>query len=162
MSIKILAINIMKKSMTISILTLFLISCSALTGEEIARLQINRVSANNNITAKEVMLDLNKGDEIAFWSDMDMEYDGVLQIRFKVKIFNGRTKVFEFDIDPTNKNITLGELKSTIMDKTKWSFSGKNHVLTIEEDASYRVSSILVASENPSLKITKAELVIKK
>jgi len=145
----------------IAFLPLLLIGCSALTGEEIARLKINKVSTEGNFTAKEAMLDLKKGDEIAFWSDMDMEYDGDVKILFKVKIFKSTTKVAQFEIDPTNKNITIGEVKTDIMDKTKWRFSGKNHDLIIEEDATYRITSILVASENPSLKIDKAELVIK-
>jgi hypothetical protein len=48
------------------------------------------------------------------------------------------------------------------MDKTSWSFSGKNSQMKIEEDGKYTFKGILVASENPSLKVTKAEIVFKK
>jgi len=144
------------------LLPVLLLGCSALTSEEIARLEINKISTQGNFTAKEAMLDLKKDEEIAFWSDMDMEYKGDVKLQFKIKIFKSTTKVAQFEIDPTKKNITVGEVKTNVMDKTKWRFSGKNHDLTIEEDGTYRITSILVASENPSLKITKAELVIKK
>ena len=152
----------LKKITTILISPLFLLGCSAITGEEIARLEINKVSTNGKFIDKEATLDLNKGDEIAFWSDMDMEYAGAVELRFRVKVFKNHTKISELEIDPTKKNITMGEMKSTIMGKTKWNFLGKNSELTIEEDATYTFKSILVASKNPSLKINRAELVLKK
>lgn len=143
-------------------LPLLLIGCSSLTGEEIARLQINKISTNGNITAKEAILDLNAGDDIVFWSDMDVAYEGKVEFRFKLKIFKDEDKISELEIDPTQKNITLGEMKSSIMDKTKWSFTGKNSELKIKEDGTYRISAVFIASNNPSLKINKAELAIKK
>lgn len=162
MTIKALDTNSMKKLIIVFVLPLFLMNCGGLTGEEIARLKINRVSTEGNFTAKEVSLDLKKGDEIAFWSDMDIAYEEDVTLQFKVKIFKNKTKISEFGIDPTKKNITIGEVKSNVMGKTKWSFSGKNHTVTIDEDATYRITSILVTSISPSLKVNKAELVLKK
>lgn len=133
-----------------------------LTGEEIARLDINKLSTNNNFIVKEATLDLKKGDEIAFWSDMDMAYKGDVNLRFRLKIFKNNNEISQIDIDPTNKNITIGEVKTVLMGKTNWSFTGKNHELKIEEDATYNFKAVLISSKHPSLKITKAELVIKK
>jgi len=48
------------------------------------------------------------------------------------------------------------------MGKTNWSFSGKNSEIKIEEDGYYTFKGILVASENETLKVTKAEIVLKK
>lgn len=140
----------------------FLLGCNALTGEEIARLTINKVSTQGNFFAKEATLDLKKGDELSFWSDMDIAYEGDATLQFKVKIFKNQTKVSQFEIDPTKKSITIGEVKTSVMGKTKWSFSGKNHEYIIEEDATYRITSILVASKSLTLEVKKAELVIKK
>ena len=61
-----------------------------------------------------------------------------------------------------NKNITIGEVKTTIMNKTKWRFTGKNAKITFKENGQYRFVSQLIASENPTLTIKKAELVLKK
>lgn len=152
----------LKKLIFTLALPLFLIGCSAITGEEIARLKINKVSIQGNFVAKDVTLDLKKGDELSFWSDMDIAYEGEATLEFKVKIFKNQTKVAQFEIDPTKKKLTIGEVKTAVMGKTKWSFFGKNHEFVIEEDGAYRISSILVASKNPSLKVTKAELVLKK
>jgi len=152
----------MKKLISLFTLALLFIGCSALTGEEIARLAINKVSSKGNFIDKDVILELKKGDEIAFWSDMDMAYEGEVNLRFRVKIFKNDAKMSELEIDPMKKSITIGEVKSSIMDKTKWSFTGKNSELKIEEDASYRIAAILIASNNPSLEVTKAELILKK
>lgn len=153
--------NSFKKLVLGFILPLFLMGCS-LTGEEIARLDINKLSTKNNFIFKEATLDLKKGDEITFWSDMDMEYKGTVSLRFRLKIFKNGVEVSQIDIDPTKKNITIGEVKTALMDKTNWSFTGKNHELKIEEDATYAFKAVLISSKHPSLKINKAELIIKK
>ncbi|WP_397362309.1 hypothetical protein [Olleya sp. R77988] len=161
MTITTLGNNRFKKLIAVLILPLFLIGCG-LTGEEIARLDINKLSTNNNFIVKEAILDLKKGDKIAFWSDMDMEYAGKVDLRFRLKIFKKGTEMSQIDIDPTKKNITIGEVKTTLMGKTNWSFTGKNHQLKIEEDGTYGFKAVLISSKHPSLKINKAELVIKK
>ena len=66
------------------------------------------------------------------------------------------------EIDPTDKNVTIGEIKTQIMGKTNWSFTGKNKKLIIEEDGNYTFRALLAASDNPSLNLKKAELVLKK
>ncbi len=154
---------VIKTPIILASLALFLFTgCSSLTGEEIARLKINAVSSSVNFIDDEVTIALKKGDEIALWSDMDMEYDGDVNLRFRIKMFKDGTKTSELEIDPTQKNITIGEVKTKIMNSTKWSFSGKNSEIKIEEDGNYTLKSILVASKNPSLKVNKAELVLKK
>ena len=153
----------LRKLITIVVIPLILIGCSALTGQEIARLEINKVSTGgNNIFDDEAVLELKKGDEIMFWSDMDIAYDGNVELRFNVKIFKDGVKLKQMEIDPTKKNITIGEKKTELMGKTNWSFSGKNSELKIDEEGSYTIKAILIATENTSLKVSKAELVIKK
>lgn len=143
-------------------LSLVLTGCDAMLGKEVGRLQINQLSSEGNLVVKETTLDLKKDDEIAIWSDMDIEYEGDVDLRFRVEILKNGEKMGGFEIDPTKKNITTGEVKTTLMDKTSWSFSGKNSEITIEEDAQYTFKGILVASENPSLKVTKAEVFFRK
>jgi len=137
-------------------------SCSGLTGEEVGRIAINQVSTPEKILTKQIRVDLKKGDEIAFWSEMDMEYEGQVGLRFRVKILHDGKEYTSLEIDPANKNITIGEFKSTIKDKTKWRFKGRNTKIRIKEDGTYTFVSQLIASENSTLKINKAELVLKK
>ncbi len=153
----------LKKLFIIIALPLFLANCRALTGEEIARLEINKVSTGkDNMFNDRTILELKKDDEIMFWSDMDIAYEGATELRFKVGIFKDGALIKKIEIDPTKKNITLGEAKTEVMGKTNWSFLGKNTELKIEEDGKYDISAILTATNNSNLKVTKAELVIKK
>jgi hypothetical protein len=151
-------------SLLITAFSLLLFSgCSALTGEEIGRLPINQVSTdNNNMIVKEISLELKKDDEIAIWSDMDIEYEGNVALRFRIEILKNGENFGGLEIDPTDKNITIAEVKTSLMDKTDWSFSGKNSEIKIEEDGNYTFKGILVSSENSTLKVNKAEIVLKK
>jgi hypothetical protein len=152
----------MKRLLKLLTLSLILTGCDALTGKEVGRLQINQLSTEGNLVVKETTLDLKKDDEIGIWSDMDIEYEGDVALRFRVEIWKDGKNMGGFEVDPTEKKITIGEVKTTVMDKTDWSFSGKNSVYKIEEEGKYTFKGILVASENSSLKVTKAEVVFKK
>ena len=156
----------MKKTVALILLAIAIFSftgCDALTGEEVGRLPINQVSTNDDEQIiKEISLDLKKGEEIAIWSDMDIEYEGDVALRFRMEIFRDGAKIGILEIDPTDKNISIGELKTSLMNKTKWSFSGKNTKIKIEDDGNYTFKGILTASENPSLIVNKAEIVLKK
>lgn len=48
------------------------------------------------------------------------------------------------------------------MDKTNWRFTGKNKNLPIKESGLYTFKGILVASDNETLQVKKAEIVFKK
>lgn len=152
----------MKKKTSLFLLSfctfLLLQSC----GEEIARLPINQISNEANQGAKEVTLELKQGEEIAFWSDMDLEWEGQIALIFHVHITKNGHNYKSLEINPFEKNVTVGEIKTSFGDKTSWSFSGKNSHIKIEEDANYTFRSYLIGSENPSLNLKKAELVLKK
>lgn len=152
----------MKKSLKILVLAILFSSCSALTGEEIARISIKEISTENNLKIEQTTLDLKKGEEIAIWSEMDMKYEGDLGLRFRIEILKNDSTYKQLELDPMEKNITIGETKTSIMGKTNWSFSGKNGELLIDEDAKYTINAILVSSDNPSLVLTKSDLVFKK
>ena len=156
----------MKNSLSILAIASFAVllsGCDAITGKEVGRLPINEISTDdNNLILKETSIDLKKDDEIAIWSDMDIEYEGDVALRFRIEVLKNGEKLGGLEIDPTNKNITIGEIKTSIMGKTDWSFQGKNSEIKIEDDGNYTFKAILVASENPSLVINKAEVVLKK
>lgn len=167
--IDMVAINkINKMSQLLSLLIVavtfaFLAGCSALIGEEVARLPINQVSTDDEpLILKETSLNLKKDDEIAIWSDIDIEYEGDIDLRFRLEIVKDGEKFGGLEIDPRDKYITIGEIKSSVMGKTDWSFSGKNSEIKIEEDGNYNFKGILIASHNPSLIVNKAEIVLKK
>lgn len=142
--------------------TMLLTACDAITGEEVARIPVNAISTNENLIIKEVSIDLKKDDEIIFWSEMNIEYEGDVDLRFRVQILKNGKEFGGIEVDPTDKNITLNEVKTTLMDKTSWSFTGRNTKLKIEDNANYTFKALLVSSVNPTLKVNKAEIIIKK
>ena len=163
MSIKIKKM-IKTRSLAATVLAIVLFTgCSALIGEEIGRLPINQVSLEGeDLIIKEISLDLKKDEKIAIWSEMDIVYEGDVELRFIIEILKDAEDFDVLEIDPREKNVTIGERKTSVMDKTDWSFTGKNSGITIEEDGNYTFRGILVASDNPTLKVNKAEIVLKK
>jgi hypothetical protein len=147
---------------TAILFTLILAGCSALTGEEVGRLAINQISSEDNLIKKEASVVLKPGDEIAFWSEMDMEYEGDVKIVFRISMTKDGKDLGAMDVDPRKKDMTIGEVKTSIGDKTSWSFSGRGAIIPITEAGNYKFEAILLASDNPSLIIKKAELVLKK
>jgi hypothetical protein len=137
-------------------------ACDTLLGKEVARLPINEVSTEGHEVVKEASLQLKKDDVISLWSDMDMAYEGEAPVRFQVTVLADGARVNQLELDPTEKNVTVGEVKTAVNDKVTWSFSGKNGSLTIPKNANYTFKARLIAANNPTLKIKKAELVLKK
>jgi hypothetical protein len=152
----------MKKPFILFVLPFIIGACSLLTGEEVGRLKINRLSTEDDLQSEEVSIDLKKGDEIAIWSEMDVKYKGEVMFLFKIQVFNGDDFVELLEIDPMDKNVSVGEVKTQINGKTNWKFSGKNMKYEIKEDGKYTFKGILIASKDSDLKIEKAEVVFKK
>jgi hypothetical protein len=137
-------------------------ACDAFFGKEVARLPINEVSTSGREVVKEASLQLKKGEEVSLWSDMDLAYEGEAPVRFLVLVAKDGAPFKQLEIDPTEKNVSVGEIKTQINSKVEWSFSGKNAELTAPEAGTYTFKAKLVAAPNASLKVTKAELVLKK
>ena len=137
-------------------------SCEALLGTEVARLPVNAVSTTGHDVVKEASLQLNKDEKIALWSDMDLAYEGESPVRFQVVVTRNGAPFKQLEIDPTEKNLTVGEIKTQVNNKVSWSFSGKNAELTAPENGLYTFKARLVAAPSPALKVAKAELVLKK
>jgi hypothetical protein len=138
-----------------------LAGCDALMGKEVARLPINEVSTPGHEVAKEATVPLKKGAEIALWSDMDLAYEGEAPVRFQVQVSKDGQPFKQLELDPTEKNVTIGEVKTDVNGSVNWRFSGKNAELVVPEAGSYTFKAILVAANNPTLRVSKAELVIK-
>ncbi|OUJ74527.1 hypothetical protein [Hymenobacter crusticola] len=143
-------------------LALPLQGCNALFGKEVSRLPVNVVSTAGHEVVREATLKLQKDDEVSLWSEMDMAYDGEAPLRFQLLILKNGAAFQELEINPTDKHITVGELKTSINGRINWSFSGKNGEITVPENANYTFKARLVAANNPTLQIKKAELVLKK
>lgn len=142
--------------------TLPLTACDALLGQEIARLPINAVSTPGHDIVKQASVKLHKQDKLALWSEMDMSYQGEVPLRFQVAVLRNGKPYTQLALDPTQKNISVNEMKTEVNGSVTWRFSGKNDELVIPEDGTYLVVARLIAAPNSSLQLRKAELVLKK
>ena len=149
------------KKIILLLFPLLIYSCEAMLGKEVARIPVNKISSKNDIQPAQVSLELKKGDELFIWSEMDFEYEGDVKLVFQFMIFKDDSYKGGMEFDPTEKNISIKEVKTSIMGKTKWKFSGKNKNLAIEEDGNYTFKAVLITSENESLILNKAEIVLK-
>lgn len=153
----------MKKIWTFVLLAPIIIGCGTLSEKEIGRLSINEVSTSEeNYIEREVSISLAKDDEIAFWSEIDIEYERDLELRFRVELLLDDVHYGDVDINPMDKKVTIGEIKTTLGSKTKWSFEGRNRAIRMEKGGKWTFKGFLISSESPSLIVNKAELIIKK
>jgi hypothetical protein len=150
-----------KLSIILILTILFSVSCSFYP-EELGRLKINEVSTEDHLVLKESTIPLDKGEKISFWSEMDIQYKGEIGLRFRIEILKDSSPYGGLEIDPLNKKVTIGEVKSENNGQVNWRFTGKNASLSIQEDGIYTFKGIFISSENPSLIVNKAEVVIKK
>ncbi|MGR7814316.1 hypothetical protein [Lacinutrix undariae] len=144
-------------------LTLLIFTNCGLTGDEVARLSINQASTDStNTITRTTTLHLKKGETIAFWSQMDFKYTNNVNLNFKVNVLKDKKPYTQLDINPIKKNITINEVKKVVNNNVTWRFKGKNTTLQIIEDGTYTFNAYVLASKNPTLQITKAELILKK
>lgn len=136
-------------------------SCEAITGKELARVSIDTLSTPDHLVMGEATLNLKKDDQVALWSHLDMAYDGQADLRMRVRVVKDDADLQLFELDPTKKNVTVGETKTELNGHTEWSFTGKNAVYAVPEDGAYTFKAILTAEENASLVVRKAALVLK-
>lgn len=140
----------------------FTYGCDAISAEEVARFSFEKVATQDDLNIQTAELELKAGDKIHLWTEMSMEYEGDLGLEYQMLVIKESDTLAFYKLDPEEKDITMGEVKTSFGNDTKWRFSGRMKQFTIESDGLYTFSSLLVSNENPSLKLKKADLVLKK
>ena len=146
----------------IAIVPYLLISCNVLTGEEIGRIHVEGISSEGNFDWKATEVDLEAGDKVRLWSEMDMAYEGEIALLFQVQLVKGLDTLGYIKFDPLEKDIAIGEIKTSVGNKTKWKFSGSSEYWEVEESSHYLLRGILVSNGNESLQLNKSDIVLKK
>lgn len=150
------------KHIFITSLVLIAAACAALSAKEAGRLSFKNPSGSIMPEWKKTDLHLKQGEILRFWADMDLVYDGAVDLSYRVKLVKGADTLVETDLNPFEKNVTVNEVKTTVMGKTSWRFSGQMHTLEIKESGTYRVLATFYSSLNNRMKLNKADLVLKK
>jgi hypothetical protein len=135
-------------------------SCDALLAKEIARLPVS-ISTPERDGLKEVTLQLQQGDEVAVWSDMDMSYQGDVPLQFQMQVLQNGQPFQQLAFDPREKNISIKEVRTEINGSVNWSFSGKNGELRIPASGAYTFQARMLAPASGVL-LRKAEVVLRK
>lgn len=137
--------------------------CDAVTGEEIGRLSIEELTQDNSdLKLQSTTMELEAGEIIDLWADMNMEYEGKLALEFQLLVIMEGDTINMLPLNPFERDITVGEVKSSFNDKTSWRFSGRMDYLEIENSGTYEFQTLLLANENANIQINKADLVFKK
>jgi hypothetical protein len=143
-------------------LLVFGVACSKITGEEIARIKISEISREGAIHWKSTTVDLKADEKVYFWTDMNLEFEGPLAMRYQIQLIKDADTLGLIELDPFEKDITIGEIKTTLNDKTNWRYSGRMDFHQIKEAGKYTFRTRLVTSPNRSLQLKQADLVLKK
>jgi hypothetical protein len=138
-----------------------LASCDALTGKEVGRNTFAAVSAPEKLNYQRTKLTLAKGEKIQFWADMDIAYDGPLELEFFVQLPKA-LGIPSQRLDPLHTSLTVGEVKTVVGEHTTRSFSGRMGSFEAPAAGEYDFGTLLLSSGNPTLQIKKADLVFKK
>lgn len=135
--------------------------CDAIMGEEVARFPME-LSEDDALSVEELQLALKKGDNLAFWTEMDVEFENELELVYVVGVWKDSVKQGEYKLDALKTNPRMMEVKTTFGNKTSWSYTGKMDNLEVPDDGIYHFKMVLMSSGNPTLSLKKAELVLKK
>ena len=153
----------MKKTFYLLLLVVSIITNGCgFTADEIGRVSIDQLSTEGNIQSKSITLDLKNGDKLSYWADMNIEFEGELALEFQVRLTFNEKQLGARSFNPFDRDITMGEVKSTLLNKTTWRFSGRMKHFTIPEDGKYTFEVILLSNGNETFKMNKADLVFKK
>lgn len=140
---------------------LTLVTACGITGEEVARMSFKNISTQDSLYIEYSTLELKAGDKVNLWTEMNLEYEGSLGLEYRLMVLKDSDTLGTLQLNPFERDISMGEVKTEFGNKTRWKFSGRMDRLDIEEDGSYEFKGILVSSENPTLQLKTAELVLK-
>lgn len=151
----------MRNNIILVICSLLLVSCGAFLGEEVGRMPFTLLS-NDSTNIQQISLDLKKDEIITFWAEMDLAYEGELELLYTVEVWQDTVKIGGFQIDALNTNPTLMEVKTSFNDQTSWSYKGKMDFLKIKEEDHYTFKAILQSNDGAIVTLNKADLVLRK
>jgi hypothetical protein len=155
--------NLFLKSILFFI-AIYFISCNSAPKEEkeVARLSFDKATSSlDSVYEKAVSIDLEKGDVLSFWAEMDVEYEGEMGFRFEVKPFRDTTSLGILKLDPYQGDFSTLDTVLDLGDRMNWQFATRLRQVTISHDDNYTFKAILVSARNESLIIKKADLVLK-
>lgn len=147
----------------VSILCVLLGSCSSnnnhLSNEALAELNFDKLSYDIPYY-KETTLNLERGQKIEFWSCLDIEFEGDIEMAYLVELWEKNKKIGGFELNALKTNPTLFKTEKQLGSKSVISFEGKMDFLNIDHSGNYTFKVILYCS-NTEVKCKMAKLKFK-
>jgi hypothetical protein len=113
--------------------------------------------------ASDITMNLTAG-EVAFWTDIDIEYKGDAALQYDVELVQSGSTVATVACDPLAElNVKMSWVETNLGDEHTRRGSGKMHcTATLASGGSTTVRAKLAFSRRPtSVRLTKADLVVK-
>jgi len=121
---------------------------------------------------KSKTIKIDSGDKIYFWSELDMEYEGNLNLSFQVQIVNDKGEnLMLIEMDALDIDTRVMCVETTLNSKTNYSCTGRIHnfispenmdFLEFEDSGEYSFNVIMLANSYEKIDIKKSKLILKK
>jgi len=156
----------------ILIITILSNSCAFIQKEvDIINIEELTTSSEELKIYKSKTININSGDKLYFWSELDMEYEGNLNLYFQVEIVNDKGEnLLLIEMDALDIDTRVLCVETTLDNKTNYSCTGRIHNFTSPEDMDfiefedsgmYSFNVIMFANSYDKLDITKSKLILK-
>lgn len=116
----------------------------------------------NSLGTNEILLDIKKGKRITFWTDVNVEFEGNLDIVYNLDIIIGDS-IYTFGLTPMKDlSIEMKEIKLTLGNKTKWSYIAKMYGnFDSKVSGKLKLKAVLASNPNNNARIKMADIVFK-
>jgi hypothetical protein len=162
-----------KHSIFIIIITVLSNSC-AFVQEEVDIIDIEELTNSSEELKiyKSKTVNINSGDKLYFWSELDMEYEGNVNLYFQVEIANDKGEsLMLIEMDALDIDTRVMCIETTSNNKTNYSCTGRIHNFTspeemdfveFEDSGEYSFNVIMFANSYEKIDIKKSKLILKK
>ena len=114
------------KLVFIAILFLAIAACAGMFGEEVARVPINKISSDEKTYVESISIDMKAGEELALWTDLDIEYTGTLELEYQIIVIVDKEDTLEMiRFDAFQNDASFNKRTVTINNETTYSIMGR-------------------------------------
>ena len=151
----------MNKMLPLLILLSLLTSCRYFVGDEVLRITVEEITYESLNHPAEGIRTFEKGDELHFWTDMDVEYTGNVGLTCMVRILLNGEMDEEIILNPFEGDLTLDNDKAQAADHIRWDREARQLIMNVQETGEYHFIVFLLASSNPTLKVHEFDFVVR-
>lgn len=148
-------------------ISLFL-GCGAFSQETLAFIEAELIEDFDHSEFNSITLSLQKDEKIYFWTDLDVEFTGNVDLVYLLKVTEPDNTITKYEIRPFDEDkrtITINEKKIVINNSTKWSFTSYYYSFIVENEGEHTFECALTmisSSDKTTNIINKSNLIIKR